>query len=264
MVKKPDASGDRSHKVEFVRISEMRVSPKTQRKFRKEKAEKYASELDIDAIGLPILSYRDGNYWIVDGQHRIAALKIWGGEQAVECIVHYGLNEEGEAELFLTIDNRTAIPLFEKFRIAIHAGRPDETEIQEVVQGLGLKISTDSSEKSISAVSSLKKVHSLGGKPVLRRTLNIEQCGFAGDLNAFRAEIIVGLGRVCQRYNGSIDDAQMVERLSALQGGAMALIRKGNSYREKTGRPKDDCIAAASVDVYNSGRGGKKVEPWWK
>lgn len=264
MVAKKDTQKQRASHLRWIPIAEMRVSPKAQRKFRKAKAEKYAADFDLEAIGFPVVSMREGNYWIVDGQHRIEALKLMGwGDQMIQCECYEGLEEEDEAELFLRRDERTAIPLFEKFRIAVHAGRPEETEIQRTVMGVGLKISQDGSDKSIGCVSALKSVYSSGGTAVLRRTLKLGQAGFAGDYDAFNAQIIKGVGRVCQRYNGSLDDEQAAERLGSLKG-ANELLRKAYVQQSRTGRPKDECVAAAFIDVYNSGRGGKKLDSWWK
>lgn len=265
MVTSTEGRKQRASHLRWVPIAEMRVSPKSQRKFTKAHAEEYAADFDLEALGFPVVSMRDGHYWIVDGQHRVEALRMIGwGDQSIQCEVYEGLTEADEAELFLRRDERKAIRPFDKFRIAIEAGRPVETDIQRTVMGRGLKISTDGSDKSIAAITALRKVYTLGGPAILRRDLQLLQEGFAGDPNAFKSELIQGIGRVCQRYNGQLDDAHAVERLGALQGSAMALVRKANSYKEKTGRPKDDCVAAAFIDTYNSGRGGKKLDPWWK
>lgn len=110
----------------------------------------------------------------------------------------------------------------------------------------------------------MRKVALLGGQNVLGRDLRLLRDGFAGDPMAFVADLIAGVGRACQRYDGTLDDVSAIQRLGSLRGGAMGLTRKANSYREKTGRPKDDCVAAAFVDAYNTGRGGKKLGPWWE
>ena len=263
-----DDGGKRKQRAAHLRwipIAEMRVSPKSQREFRKSHAEEYAADFDLEALGYPVVSMRDGHYWIVDGQHRIEALKMIGwGDQSIQCECYEGLAEADEADLFLRRDTRRAIRPFDKFRIALTAGREVETDIERTVAAQGLKISQDSAEGSIAAIAALRRVAALGGPAVLGRDLRILRDSFAGDSSAFHAELISGVGRVCQRYNGALDDRVAVERLSALRGGAAALVRKANSYKEKTGRPKDDCIAAAVVDVINAGRGGKKLDGWWQ
>jgi len=34
--------------------------------------------------------------------------------------------------------------------------------------------------------------------------------------------------------------------------------------RNQTGNPKGHCVAAAAVDIYNGGRGGRKLPSWWR
>ena len=87
-------------------------------------AEALAAELDLDAMGIPVLSYRDGVYWIVDGQHRIRAMEILDfGDYKIQCGIR-DLTEQEEALLFLARDERRAITPLDKFRIAVFGGAP--------------------------------------------------------------------------------------------------------------------------------------------
>ena len=49
-----------------------------------------------------VVSFRDGNFNVVDGQHRIAAMRkmAGGGDVIVPCIIYTGLTYEQEAELY--------------------------------------------------------------------------------------------------------------------------------------------------------------------
>lgn len=261
----PNGKRSRASHLRWVPIAKMRVSPKAQREFRKTHAEKYAADFDFEAVGFPVVSLREGHYWIVDGQHRVEALKMIGwGDQQIQCECYEGLSESEEAELFLRRDERKAIRPFDKFKIALVAGRETETKINATVAHQGLKISTDASEDSIAAISALRKVYETGGSTVLGRDLRILRDGLAGDLGKFRSELITGVGLVCQRYNGQVKDEEAVQKLQALRGGSSALIHRANSHRAKTGRPMADCVAAAFVDTINTGKGTKKMDPWWK
>lgn len=262
------ANGNKKQRASHLRwipIAETRVSPKAQREFRKSHAEKYAADFDLEALGYPVVSLRDSHYWIVDGQHRIEALRMIGwGDQQIQCECYEGMTEAEEADLFLRRDERKSIRPFDKFRIALVAGRDPETDINRTVVTQGLKVSTDASEDSIAAITALRKVYEQGGPGVLGRDLRILRDGFSGDLGKFRSELITGVGLVCQRYNGQLPDETAVLKLSNLRGGSMALVRKGQQLKEKTGRPLADCVAAAFVETMNVGKGGKKLEAWWK
>jgi hypothetical protein len=248
----------------WVAISELRVNPRAQREFRTEKAAKIAADLDLEALGYPVVNRRDGHYFIVDGQHRVAALKMIGwGDQQIQCDTLEGLNEAEEAELFLRRDERTAISTFEKFRIAITAEREVETDIDRVVRAQGLTVSrATTTPGSISAVGTLRKVYVQAGPATLGRALRIIRDAY-GD-PGLEAPVIHGIGLLCQRYNGALDDEAAVDRLNRAHGGVNGLLGKAEALRMRTGNQKAQCVAAAAVELINAGRGGKKLPDWWK
>lgn len=53
-------------------------------------------------FGIIKVSFRDGKYYVYDGQHRIAAFKVLNDDHdgIVKCEVHYGLTYEDEAKYF--------------------------------------------------------------------------------------------------------------------------------------------------------------------
>lgn len=255
----------RASSLRWVPIVEMKVSPKAQREFKEAHAAEFAADFDLEALGFPVVNQRDGSYWIVDGQHRVAALKMIGWEdQKIQCEVYHDLSEAEEAELFLRRDKRRAVQAFDRFRIGIVAGRDIECDINRIVQGSGLRVSTDDSDRSISAVGSLYRTYRNGGPVTLGRAIRILRDGFPEDGNAFRREMLDGAGLICQRYNGELDDKEVVAKLAALRGGAMTVMRKAAKLRAGTGEALGQCVAAALVEVTNSGRGGKKLPGWFK
>src|SRR5262245_64795158 len=92
-------------KVYQVALGQMRISQAlaVQREFRQAHADKLAADLDLDKLGLPIVNHRDSHFWVCDGQHRIAALKLFGfsDEDKVDCVVYENLSDSEMAELFL-------------------------------------------------------------------------------------------------------------------------------------------------------------------
>ena len=255
----------RQSRLEWVATSQMHVSPTAQREFR-ENHPVLSAEFNPEAMGFVVVNKRDDRYWIVDGQHRVEAFRRWVGsdDQQIQCEVYHDLSESEEAELFLTKDERKAIRPFDKFRIGVHAGRELESDVDRVVSSQGLRVSTDSNENSIAAVTALRTVYKSAGAVGLGKTLRVLRDGFEGDGGKFASELIRGVGLVCQRYNGQVPEDVLVEKLAGVRGGSPALVRKANIIKAKTGRPKADCIAAAVVETYNSGRGGKKIPGWFE
>jgi hypothetical protein len=245
----------------FVRVNNIKVSSNAQREFRRHKAATIAANLDPDKIGVPVLSLRDGHYWVIDGQHRVAALKIIGyGETKIECDVYRDLTEREEAELFDGLNDALKVSTLDKFLVRVTAHRERECAIEAAVRNQGYTVG--SGKGRIGAVSALGKVYDMAGQDRLEVALRIIRDSY-GD-SGMRAEIIEGVGLVTHRYNGQLSEERAVEKLSALNGGMSGLISKSEVIRRTVGRPKAHCVAAAVVETINSGRGGKKLPDWWQ
>src|SRR5688572_14012654 len=86
----------RASHLAWVEIGKLVPLPKGegQREFSHAWATDIASSLNIEGIGFPVVSHRDGNFYILDGQHRVAALRIFGfaPEDTIQCEVYEGLS----------------------------------------------------------------------------------------------------------------------------------------------------------------------------
>ena len=224
------------------------------------------SRFDFDQFGTPVLSERDGEFYIIDGQHRIEALKRWLGtdweSSTIPCYVYDGLSEAEEAEKFLSMNDVLNVNAFDKFRVSVSAGRTDEVHIHNIVLGAGLCVSRDKIPGAISCVGTLKRVYLRADAHTLARALRIARDAF-GDAG-FEARVIDGLGHLTQRYNGVLDEDIAVKRLGETRGGVNGLLNKAEVLHKQTGNAKAHCVAAAAVDIINAKRGGKKLPSWWK
>lgn len=239
----------------------MRVSPLAQRDLRQAWVDELVANFDPEEIGNPTVNLRGGHYYIVDGQHRIEVLKAVGwGDQSVQCWTYEGLTEEQEAERFLKLNNKLTVDTFAKFRVGVTAGRPDETDINRIVMAQDLRVSRDQIPGAIKAVGTLQRIYRRDGGRILARTLRIVRDAY-GDAG-LDAPTIEGIGLLCARYNGELDDATAVKRLAAVHGGVNGLLNAAEVMRKRTGNLKGHCVAAAAVEIINRGR-GPKLKSWW-
>src|SRR5699024_6847392 len=72
-----------------------------QRELNIHRVRKIAAAFDIRLLNQPKVSYRNGRYYVFDGQHTIAALKLTNGakDTMIRCHVYRGLSESDEALL---------------------------------------------------------------------------------------------------------------------------------------------------------------------
>lgn len=155
----------------WVSVDEIVVNPLAQQQLRISHARSIASGFDPEKFGMPIVSHRDGKYFVMDGQHRVEALRIMGwDDQAIQCWVYEGLTEAQEAEHFLGHNYRKNVQAFDQFEVGITAGRDEENDIRRIVLAAGLKVSRDAD--GIAAVTALRKVYR-HSPSTLARTLKI-------------------------------------------------------------------------------------------
>lgn len=262
MTDRTNARVQRTARLKWIPIANMKVSPVAQRDLNQARVDRLAADFDLEQLGTPTVNERDGNFYILDGQHRIEALKQIGyGDQQVQCWTYSDLSDAEMADRFDRLNDTLAVHAFDKFRIRVNAGRERECDIDRVVRAQGLIVSRDVLPGAISAVGTLTRVYNRAGGVVLGKALRIIRDAF-GD-SGLEAPVIDGIGLLCQRYNGELDEAVAVERLKKLNAGASGLLGKAEVIRKQTGNAKGHCVAAAAVEVINA-RGGKRLPSWWK
>lgn len=254
----------------WVPLDDMRVAEEGygQRQLGKHRVTRIvAAGFDPELMGYPVVSERDGHFWILDGQARIAALREWLGDwkgQTVQCRVFVSLTVEEEAEIFLELNNFTQVPAFAKFKNAVTAGRPVETDIDRIMRANHLVVSRESArDDSVGCVSTLVRVYRRSGPEIFGRSLRVVRDSYGKP--GMEAQVIDGLGLLCQRYNGQIEESDAIAKLTNVRGGVNGLLGRAQTIRKATAAPLNESIAAAAVDVINAGRiASKKLKPWFK
>lgn len=250
-------------RLKWVPLADMVVNPKAQRELNNAWVAKIASGFDPEQLGHPTLSYRNGKYFIVDGQHRVEATRrAIGPDQLMQCWVHEGLDEAGEANMFRRLNDQKQVTALAKFQVAVTAGWAKELDIDRIVRANGCSVSKNKTVGAVSCVGTLYKVYDANGGIALGRALRLllQGCGDAGLTAAF----IEGMGMVVGTYNGALDDAHMLRRLHEYPGGTAGLMNAANQTKLSTGHSMGQCVAATIVDAYNRGKQGRgRLPQWW-
>jgi hypothetical protein len=254
---------ERAARLRWIPIAQMKTSPVAQRDLNQARVDRLAADFDLEQLGTPTVNERDGAFYILDGQHRVEALKQIGyGDQQIQCWTYTNLTDQEMADKFDRLNDVLAVHAYDRFRIRVNAGREAESDINRIVRANGLVVSRDSLPGAVSAVGTLTRVYKRSDPKTLARTLRIVRDAF-GD-PGLEAPVIDGIGLLCQRYNGELDETTAVEKLAKVNGGANGLLGKAEVIRRSTGEAKGQCVAAAAVEIINSGKGGKKLPSWWK
>lgn len=255
----------RASKIRPVKISEMRVHDTCQRKERPGWVRYLLEKWDFNEFGYPVVNWRGGNYFIIDGQHRVAALRTAGfNDESVDCVVYENLTDEQMAEMFLRLNDRKSVATFDKFMVGVEANRPEESAVMRMVLANKLKVGRSATRGTIAAVHSLMKAHKYGDV-VLAQTLRTLRDAYDSAPEGFDGIIIEGLAMVYNRFNGRTDEAAMVEALGGIKSGPVGLRRRAELIREKLDADLRHCISSAVVETYNkSVNRTDRLDSWWK
>lgn len=260
----------RASHLRWIRLGDLRPA-RAQREFIPSWAHTLAANFNLEGMGYITVSLRNGIPFIIDGQHRVEALREIGfsEDDTVQCEVYEGLTEQQEAELFLERNNGKAVGALPKFRSAVLAERPAEQEIDRIVRALGLSIGKAGRREAltyprISAVGTLRKVYQRSGVHGLSKTLRVirDAYGHAG----FDAPVIDGIGLLVQRYGDALNEERLVTALTNASGGLTGLLTQAAKTRAIMGQSVPQCIAATAVGLYNRSSGSHrgKLAPWWQ
>jgi len=136
---RPEGRLQRTARLRWVPLAQMRVNPLAQRDLRPARVSRLAAVFDLEQMGAPTVSARGDWYYVIDGQHRVEALKQWLGtwqDQQIQCWTYEGLTEAQEAEVFLKLNDVLAVPAFAKFKVSVQAGRSGEADVDRIVRAL--------------------------------------------------------------------------------------------------------------------------------
>lgn len=91
---------------------------------------------------LVVMRRANGDYYVVDGQQRLAAVKRRGDIAEVPCIVFQSDGREHEARAFLALNiQRRPVTSIDKFHAATRAGFEPESTIARYLSSRGVKVS---------------------------------------------------------------------------------------------------------------------------
>lgn|SRR5262245_268661 len=256
---------------QMVKISDLTIDPEAQRKMSMAWVKARVPKFDVDQLGWICINVRaNGKAHVVDGQHRVELMRQVGwGDQLIHAEVFRGLTQAEEAELFIARNDRKAVRKYDKFRIAITAKNERACAIDTIVRAHGLVISDQARDGHIVAVDALEKIFDGGGiassnegPAALGKALRALVRAWGNQASSVNGRVIQGLGMVFLRYNGEVNEVDLVKKLAPFPGGAAGLLGKGRALQETRGKALHHSIANIIVDVYNRGRRGTKLESW--
>ena len=189
------------------------VKPRDVDKLIKNWDEHYLTPIEV--------SYRDGKYNVVNGQHRISALrKMNGGKHVtVPCLIYTGLTYEQEAVMYYMLDKTTGhLKLASAIKALLESGTdPKFTDIKQRLEDAGFTGALDKPTGAAYELGPTRAVidayEKLGGS-AFTRMLELLAGAWHGSQPSLKSGMIYGMALFLKTHEKELDNYKFVQSLS--------------------------------------------------
>lgn len=196
------------------------------------------SNFDPHKFGVIKVSFRDGKYYVYDGQHRIAALKVLHNnmDDVVKCEVHNGLTYEDEAKYFAEqyLGSKN-ISIVYRWRALYEAKEEPVYSIVDSVRALGIdvKFTKAKAENRIIAFKQLNDMWTKLGADKTLKILTLLKKAWGTDENAFDGNIILGMREFFNVYMNEINEETFVRQMKKVTPSQLVVEGKKDNISKK-------------------------------
>ena len=176
-----------------------------QRALHPARVARIAKEFDERVANEPKISFRDGHYYVMDGQNTIAARKFLnGGEDLqIRCKVYFGMTEREEALLFAQqtgISERLSAG--QKLRALIFAGEPAAVAFQQATELAGVHLSFEEGrgKQRISCIATAYHEFIRLGPELYIESLDVLLNAWDGEPDSMSSANLLGIENICPSH----------------------------------------------------------------
>ena len=222
-----------------------------QRELKPSKVRKISENFIPDIVGIALVSFRNGEFWCLDAQHRVKALEKLGYTE-VWCQLFTGLNYEEECKRFNILNTgRTQLTANQIFHCRVEGKEPNALALVEAFKKYRFDYNKNAGNKSdnlIGAVSKFVKIQKIYGNVMVDRVLRILRNAWMGDKYSLSSAIITGLSTFFAEMPDA-DDMILTKALEKISPDA--LITSANAYVKvnvlRPGRADSTCYHIAKL-----------------
>lgn len=233
--------------------SELFVSAKYQRPVNPKRVQAIVDHFDPNKVNIIKVSYRDGQYYVIDGAHTLEALKKLhkGHEFNAVCRVYHGLTYQEEADLFASqYDNSSHVPFKYELKARLISEDGDYEKFRILTEEVGLQLATEGrgASHTINAMEKAWGIYRKYGADFYARMLDTLVKTWHGDAWSLQAPMLGGMAVLMSKFP-HINLSRFVKKLSIADVNAIK--------REASGitRSKDVAYALAMARIFNTNGG---------
>ena len=235
-----------------------------QRPVREEKVNDLIQKWDETMLEPIVVSFRDGKFYVIDGQNRISAMRKMNGghEVMVLCKVHTGMTYQDEAEMCWKLDQaKQRMDMAQSVNALSESGTNAEiTDIRQILEREGFRWALSRKTGKAYEVASTRAVinaYRLLGGAAFDRMFRLLAETWRGVPRSLNSYIISGMALFLKTYETEVKDRTFIIRLSAVD--PEEIIRRGKiDFSTSKAALR---YARVILEKYNGQRGGGKLQP---
>lgn len=235
--------------------------PSYQRSIDFSRVKKIVSNFNPNLVNPIKVSFRDGKYYVFDGQHTLKALVARNGNKdlMVDCKVYYDMTLEDEARLFAEQNGIARVVESNQKLASLYVAKDiDVIEFKETVESVNIRCSFKKtgghSPWAIACYKCLFDIYMKHGKSHTIELLKTITETWNGEPQSLRKEIIVGMNLFIVTYKGEYQRKILVKKLNAVS--PITIIRDGKAVL--TGGNKR--FARQILNIYNRNTSTNRLE----
>ena len=256
---------DHKFTVEWIALGNIKIHPKVQRPFRPKRARELETNFNENALGVlsVIRSRSPGCYWVFDGQHRhFVTLKMFGADCEVCCHLYDDMTVKQLADLTLLLNDSPRWSVIDNFKQRILKGEWQAITINRILHQHELRVDKNRAPGHLGSIAACDHVmKTMGGRITLEQTIQILHSAWGEHPDAYRGNLVQGIGLLCQRYNGAVD-ANVLSNCLAKSGGPGRFLGRARDYHIVNGKTLAQAVGAIAINEYNRGRRTSRVSDW--
>lgn len=241
-------------KLRTLNVKDLATDMSYQSPVKESQVTRIVNNFDEGSIGTIYVNLRaNGIYYIIDGQHRVTALKRLG-MPTVKAEVYVGLSIEEEAKKYKDFNTRPTKSPNSIAKADIKYGDEFAEMILFSVLESGMDIDYDNQNPRygyISAYRSLERVYKKYGGSGLTETLKFIKDTFGNEKIYFQGFIIEGFAKFLATYYENIKKDDLTERLR--KKGFSDFNAEINKQRPSF-KSKKECLPFVLADIHNKKR----------
>lgn len=229
-----------------------------QRPIDQKRVDNIVEHFDARLVNPIKVSYRNGKFWVFDGQHTMAALKkLNGGKDLnVKCLVFYNLTKQDEAELFAQGNGISKpVNIGNRLRALVIAKDEKALKFVELIKRAGFSIDFTSAPapNKISAVGKAYKIYQTTTCSEFSLILRIIKRAWNGKTESLKPEILGGMYELLRVHAVEINFDTLISKLS--NAIPREIIRNGKGIVHGG----DKRFANQMIYIYNKGLKSKRL-----